>query len=1005
MVLSTRARATALASLVALSSVVNAQGFYYQDTRLQCSPQYNFQYLGCAETNTAPFAFSPNQWDPAITADLSRSSINYDIGDFVNMTGTPYFCSLFCRSHGFKFTALWDKSCRCGNTLNYNNLDGTAVNLQNTIDANSDDKCTNGRDGNRYPPCGGDRRENCGSNGGARIFVDPSFPDERALPGLSTLAQGYAVLECFKHARFPSGDNSITTVNTQSTETCFEYCADLGMPYVYMESTSTTGDIKCNCGTEFNKGTGQATIDREKCTIKCSNSTDTAACEGQDCCSTGNGPFPVYANPNLMGCFIPIIPGAENPDAEAPAPDGYNCFPTPQSILGRAPSAVVNYATRTMSASASFIATASPAANAFVNYGCWQSTQVANLFTTVFNYTLADDQLTVDKCVAFCDQANHNFAAVWGAPQTTCACGDALQDGVTPNGAMEDCNQPCTGSATQNCGGDNGPLVYAKSSITPNMWADRYTSSWSSTIVYSCTPVAGGGGGSGSGSATATPTSSANSTTPGSSTTPTSSPAGSSGSGGSTSGGGSTSSPSGSSSGSSSGSGSGTATPTGGQSGSSSGGATGTGSGSGTGTPTGGQSGSSSGGATGSGSGSSAPTGSGSATPTGGQSGSSSGGATGSGSGSSVPTSVPTGGGGTAAPTGGQSGSSSGGATGTGSGTATPTGGQSGSSSGGATGTGSGTATPTGGQSGSSSGGATGTGSGSSAPTGGNTGAPTSSQSSSSSSSATRSSSRTSTPTGSQSSSSSSSATRSNSGSVSVPTGGSTGAPTRGQSGSSSGGATGSGSISSPTGGGGTAAPTGSQPGSSSGSGSGSGSVPTGSGTAAPTGGQPGSASGGATGSGSGSGSVPTGGSTGSHSGSQWGWPSRHPGGSSRSHSSSVPTGSGFVTSTGGAPSGASGIPTAAPSDNGENAGTGSSNGNSGNDGAGGHGGNGGNGGDGHAFGAVPLPHQDFIFEEGHAPDDTPCWETTLGWVPGEPTFLPEHVQMYQDQANPQHVL
>ncbi|KAI0440035.1 hypothetical protein F4803DRAFT_578128 [Xylaria telfairii] len=489
MMLLTRAGATALASLVALGSVANAQGFYYQDTRLQCGPQYNFQYVGCAATTTAPFAFSPNRWEPAVTADLSRSSINYDLGDFVNMTGTPYFCSLFCRSHGFKYTALWDKSCSCGNTLNYNTIAGTAVNLQSTISTTSDDRCNIGTNGNQYPPCGGDRRENCGSNRGARIFVDPSFPDERTLPALSTLARGYGPLGCFKKARFPSGDDTITTVNVQSTESCFEYCADLGMPYVYMERTTT--NIKCNCGTEFNKNSAQASIDVDRCTQRCSSATDTTACQGQDCCGTGNGPFPVYANPNLLGCFIPIIPGVENPDTDTPAPNGYNCFTTPQSILARPTSSVVSYASRTMSASASFIATASPAANAFVNFGCWQDTPLAQLFPTVFNYTLADNQINVDKCVAFCDRANHNYAAVWGTPQTQCVCGDSFNSTANPNGSMEDCNQPCTGSDLQNCGGDRGPLVYAKSTIRPNRWADLYTSSYSRTIIYSCTPGAG----------------------------------------------------------------------------------------------------------------------------------------------------------------------------------------------------------------------------------------------------------------------------------------------------------------------------------------------------------------------------------------------------------------------------------------------------------------------------------------------------------------------------------
>lgn len=197
-----------------------------------------------------------------------------------------------------------------------------------------------------------------------------------------------------------------------------------------------------------------------------------------------------------MGCFIPIIPGPADPPSDTPASDGYDCFATPQSILGRAPSPVVAYATKTMSASASFIATASPAANAFVNYGCWQNTQVANLFDTVITADIAASSISVDTCVAFCDSNNHRFAAIYGlAPNSNCACGDTLKPDVTPNGAMEDCNQPCPGSAQQNCGGDNGPLVYARSDVTPNQWAQSYTATWSQTIRYSCQGGGGGGGG------------------------------------------------------------------------------------------------------------------------------------------------------------------------------------------------------------------------------------------------------------------------------------------------------------------------------------------------------------------------------------------------------------------------------------------------------------------------------------------------------------------------------
>jgi hypothetical protein len=234
--LSMRVRATALASFVALSSVANAQGFFYQDLRLQCDAKYNYQYVGCAATTARPFAFSPSNWDPASTADNSKSYINFDTGDFVNQTVTPYFCAQTCRAHGFKYTALWDKSCNCGNTLDYKTVLGTNIQLSTTIDASSDTKCTTGTDGNPYPNCGGDLRENCGSNQGARIFVDPSFPDERTLTNPTTIAADYALLGCFKNARFPSSVDAVTTVTVANGPTCLKYCADLGMPLAYMIS-------------------------------------------------------------------------------------------------------------------------------------------------------------------------------------------------------------------------------------------------------------------------------------------------------------------------------------------------------------------------------------------------------------------------------------------------------------------------------------------------------------------------------------------------------------------------------------------------------------------------------------------------------------------------------------------------------------------------------------------------------------------------------------------------
>ncbi|KAI0805494.1 hypothetical protein GGR55DRAFT_279287 [Xylaria sp. FL0064] len=481
--LSTRVGATALASLAAFSSVVNAQGFYYQDLGV-CAAKFNHQYLGCATVDSALFPYEPTNWDPALTADNSRSYINFDQGDFVNNTVTPHYCAQTCRASGFKYAALYnERSCRCGNTLDYTTIAGISVGLSSRISSTSEASCTLKKSGSPPDPCPGDRRENCGSDQGARIWADPSYPD---VTGVTNLAASYNLLGCFKNPRFPSAE-TYTTVTAATAPLCLQYCANLGMPYAFMIRQTPT--VECHCGSEFNKNMAEASSGTS-CTSKCSSLTDTTPCTGQDCCAVNGGPAPVYANVNFMGCYVPVIPGKTDPESDVPSPSGYDCFNTPASILNRPTSVVANYNPRTISASASFVATASPSAIAqpFVNFGCWQSKALSDIFNSFTVSTLTASSISVEKCVAYCNAAGNTFAALYGkAPNNNCACSSSLKPNIDTTNVMQDCNQPCSGEPTQNCGGDNGPLIYARNDITPNKWAVQWTSSRSSTPIYQCT--------------------------------------------------------------------------------------------------------------------------------------------------------------------------------------------------------------------------------------------------------------------------------------------------------------------------------------------------------------------------------------------------------------------------------------------------------------------------------------------------------------------------------------
>ncbi|KAI1494573.1 hypothetical protein F5X96DRAFT_526030 [Biscogniauxia mediterranea] len=474
-----RTKAAALAA-VTLATSVRGQGFYYEDLSAYCPPSLNHQYLGCFDTGgIQPFFYNPDRLDPV--GDLSKTYVHWDPNDFVNSTVTPHFCADTCRAHGFKYAATWNQQCRCGSSLDYTSAGGGTTIILSTAQA-PEALCANTAD-----PCPGDRRESCGTNSGARIWVDPSFEDFVTEEDTASLADGYGLLGCFQGPNLPSGESSTTSPDMTFPDpaTCFAYCADFGLPLAYMSAES--GGIKCKCGQDFGQGAQAISVDDNTCSLPCDDPTSDVPCEGQNCCGTANGPFPVYANPDLMGCYVPRIPGESDPNVQRPAPDSYNCFPTPQSILNR-PSRSVSYAATTITRTGHFVPTAHPSAEDWTIYACYSQNGVDSLWSSPQQITdLA--QINVETCTSACEAGNYDFAALIGET-TQCWCANGPINAATAQ-SMQDCNQPCSGSDSENCGGRGGPLVYAKGDLaSTGPWATAYTSSYLSTPIYSCTPTA-----------------------------------------------------------------------------------------------------------------------------------------------------------------------------------------------------------------------------------------------------------------------------------------------------------------------------------------------------------------------------------------------------------------------------------------------------------------------------------------------------------------------------------
>jgi len=186
-----------------------------------------------------------------------------------------------------------------------------------------------------------------------------------------------------------------------------------------------------------------------------------------------------------MGCFAPIIPGMKDTAAAVPALGTFSCYPTPSSIAQRAASPTVVYGTKTISASASFIATAKPATNTYVNYGCYWDQTLLTVVPDNADSGLASSTISVDTCVAACDNKGKRFAILYGDP-VKCYCGNLIGLSLTLTD-MERCNAPCPGSAQQNCGSGSGPLVYARADTPLNPWAALWSATRSNTITYACT--------------------------------------------------------------------------------------------------------------------------------------------------------------------------------------------------------------------------------------------------------------------------------------------------------------------------------------------------------------------------------------------------------------------------------------------------------------------------------------------------------------------------------------
>lgn len=90
-------------------------------------------------------------------------------------------------------------------------------------------------------------------------------------------------------------------------------------------------------------------------------------------------------------------------------------------------------------------------------YGCW----VDNINGRILTYQAPDDPgLTIESCIAHCDDRGYTIAA----PQyhTQCFCGNEIINGGEVAESDSECNTPCGGNSAQSCGGPNRMSVFSQ---------------------------------------------------------------------------------------------------------------------------------------------------------------------------------------------------------------------------------------------------------------------------------------------------------------------------------------------------------------------------------------------------------------------------------------------------------------------------------------------------------------------------------------------------------------
>lgn len=178
---------------------------------------------------------------------------------------TVDICLQACRGHGFRYAALYyGTECYCASVFPNLDAPSSGITSGGTGSPEGSSPGTATAASNCNARCAGDITQICGSGGASNVYEDPSYTYSTAAQSASQ----YLYLGCFSNI---NPGVTYQTIRTTDTQSCQNYCAQLGYPYSSRSGVdSDTGSTNCGCGTEVQSG---LQIDESSCSFNCDGST------------------------------------------------------------------------------------------------------------------------------------------------------------------------------------------------------------------------------------------------------------------------------------------------------------------------------------------------------------------------------------------------------------------------------------------------------------------------------------------------------------------------------------------------------------------------------------------------------------------------------------------------------------------------------------------------------------------------------------------------------------